>query len=856
MRKRIIGLALCIYAMSTLAQTARQFTVNITADGAANMVVYLPEQPTGRAVVDCPGGGYSHLSMQNEGHDWTQWFNQQGIAFCVLTYRMPHGDRNIPLSDARQALRTVRDSAQAWGVNPYDVGIMGFSAGGHLASSVSTHSEFDCRPNFTILFYPVISMNQRETHQGSCQNFLGRDGVNDEQLVKEWSNQNAVQSHLTPPAIILMNHGDNAVPPVTNGVAYYSAMHREGNVCSMHIYPAVGHGFGFRSNYQFHDQMLSDLQTWLRALPSPKHDAIRVACIGNSITHGSGIDVQEANGYPAQLQRLLGRNYHVKNYGVGARCMMSTSDHPYMKEQAWRDAKAFCPNIVVIKLGTNDSKDYQWNQQQYEQDYQAMIDTLRQLPSQPTIYLCTPIKAFAPKWGITDSVIVSGVIPSIHRIAERNHLQVIDLHSVITDQRDMTGDMIHPNQQGAGKMAQAIREVIKPSKQVYIPEDLRPMDLQADTSRWSFRRSRQTDDLIVMWEWGFGNDPANPPALDGQPMAFNLRQLTDRLQTFYDYYRDTLKFTQAASKAERYKMLVMVNYSLDGTAYGGTYDNFIGALWVAPNRIQDRTMNCMAHELGHSFQCQIMADSISDCWGGTGFFEMTSQWMLWQVNPWWLRDENYHFEAFKGLTHKAYLSMENIYHSPYVIQWWSDLRGKTSIAELYRNGKKGEDPVMTYKRLYGLSQSRFCDEMFRGYQHLLNFDFQHARRETRPYACTFASPIIQGNDGWLSPQDTLEAYGFHAIRLDSLLTLDGRMLSRVKAQLSGNHQLLQGFVAVTQDGKSIYSPVGATTFTLPTAEQTVHLYLLVMAAPTRHDMLTMNSEPAKYPFRFKIIPTY
>ena len=101
-------------------------------------------------------------------------------------------------------------------------------------------------------------------------------------------------------------------------------------------------------------------------------------------------------------------------------------------------------------------------------------------------------------------------------------------------------------------------------------------------------------------------------------------------------------------------------------------------------------MNCMAHELGHSFQLQIPADSVGDAWGGSGFFEMTSQWMLWQVNPDWLTDENYHFEAFKQLTHKAYLHLDNIYHSPFVIQWWSDLHGRKSIAELYpRQDRRG-----------------------------------------------------------------------------------------------------------------------------------------------------------------------
>lgn len=259
-------LSLC--ALTVSAQTARKITVNITTDGQSNMVVYLPVNPTGRAVVDLPGGGYSHLSMQNEGHDWAEWFNQQGIAYCVLTYRMPGGDRTIPISDAQQAIRTVRDSAQAWGVNPQDVGIMGFSAGGHLASTVSTHSELACRPDFSILFYPVISMDERETHKGSCVGFLGEEGMKDEGLVREFSNQNAVRKGETPPAVILLASDDRAVPPLTNGLAYYTAMCRQGISCALYAYPSGGHGYGFRTTFKYHDQMLTDLSTWLQHLPS------------------------------------------------------------------------------------------------------------------------------------------------------------------------------------------------------------------------------------------------------------------------------------------------------------------------------------------------------------------------------------------------------------------------------------------------------------------------------------------------------------------------------------------------------------------------------------------------------------
>ena len=154
MKKTFLSIALLLCAIVVSSQTARKLTVNITPDGESNVQVFIPQNPNGKTVVGCPGGGYSHLSMQNEGTDWADFFNSQGITYCVLKYRMPKGDRTIPMSDAQNAIRMVRDSAQAWNVSPYAVGIMGFSAGGHLASTTANHSPIEARPDFQILFYP------------------------------------------------------------------------------------------------------------------------------------------------------------------------------------------------------------------------------------------------------------------------------------------------------------------------------------------------------------------------------------------------------------------------------------------------------------------------------------------------------------------------------------------------------------------------------------------------------------------------------------------------------------------------------------------------------------------------------
>ena len=465
--KKLIYLVFLVplfYAASADAQTARKIKLVNSPDGESKLEVFLPENPTGRAIVGCPGGGYSHLAMEHEGYNWADYFNSQGITYCVLTYRMPKGDRNIPLSDAYNAIRTVRDSAALWHVNPYDVGIMGFSAGGHLASSVSTHAPFDARPNFSILFYPVISMDEKETHKGSCVGFLG-DARSDAKLVKEWSNYNAVRRHLTPPAIILLSADDRAVPALTNGFKYFESMRRAGNPCALYVYPSGGHGWGFRTTFAYHDQMTTELTTWLNNLPSPKADAVRVACIGNSITDGSGIDMAEVNGYPAKLQKLLGEGYNVRNFGVGGRTMLNKGDRPYMNELAWKDALAFNPDIAIIKLGTNDSKPQNWQYgNEYAADMQQMIDSLKALPAKPRIYLATPIPAFKPTWNINDSIIVNEIIPVIRKLAKKNKLEVIDLHANFNneDGKQMQKDNIHPTAEGAAQMAKIIKNSLTP----------------------------------------------------------------------------------------------------------------------------------------------------------------------------------------------------------------------------------------------------------------------------------------------------------------------------------------------------------------------------------------------------------
>lgn len=474
--KKLLLYGLLALTASMQAQTARKFTLDLTDDGKAQMVCYLPQTPSGRAVVGVPGGGYSMLSNNHEGYMASDWMNGQGIAYFVVNYRLPEGDRTKPISDVQNAIRTVRDSAAVWAINPHDVGIMGFSAGGHLASVISTLSPFEVRPDFTILFYPVISMDERVTHKWSCENFLSKEGQKDQKLVHDYSTQNAVRRHLTPPAVIISASDDRLVPLVTNGLEYYKAMRREGNDCALYVYPTGDHGFGFGPWFKYHDQLLTDLGNWLRDRQAPQPDAIRVACIGNSITDGHGIDMATAYGYPALLQKKLGNGYWVKNFGVSARTMLNKGDYPYMNELAWRDALAFKPDVVIIKLGTNDSKPHNWQHGgEFKQDLEQMIKSLApQLAAQgkkkgknsktpavtkPRIYLCTPIPAFKSTWDISDSVIVNNIIPIQQEVARQYGLKVIDLHTLFADGADLVQpDGIHPNEKGVLRLAEIIAQ--------------------------------------------------------------------------------------------------------------------------------------------------------------------------------------------------------------------------------------------------------------------------------------------------------------------------------------------------------------------------------------------------------------
>ena len=231
--------------------------------------VYLPNKRsvTGQAVIICPGGGYSILAYDWEGTDVAKLLNAHGIAAIVLKYRLPDSlsstaPDQVPLMDAKQAMRIVREKAASWNINPNKIGIMGFSAGGHLASTLSTHFEEETKPNFSILIYPVISMDKSIAHMGSRNNLIGKQPS--EEMAKLYSNELQVTTN-TPPTFLIHATDDQSVP-VENSLLYYQALKKNKVPTEMHIYPAGGHGFGLANGNRSLESWPVLLIEWMRGL--------------------------------------------------------------------------------------------------------------------------------------------------------------------------------------------------------------------------------------------------------------------------------------------------------------------------------------------------------------------------------------------------------------------------------------------------------------------------------------------------------------------------------------------------------------------------------------------------------------
>lgn len=299
------------------------------------------------------------------------------------------------------------------------------------------------------------------------------------------------------------------------------------------------------------------------------------------------------------------------------------------------------------------------------------------------------------------------------------------------------------------------------------------------------------------------------------------------------------------SLTDSYKVLVYVFKGEEQTAFGGGEDDKVGIFWTPAVRVHKEPYGVLAHELGHSFQYLSRADAGK---GPSGAIqEMSAQYMLWQVYPHWMTFENYHLVDYLKGTHYGFLHPYNTYHSPYVIEYWSQKHGKEFFGKLMRNTEKGEDAVMTYKRLNHLSQEQFNDEMFDASRRFVTWDLTRIEAVAKPYANSHFTKVNQLKNGWYEV-DTMNCpqnYGYNAIQLKipeskATLRLDFKGIAgadgfeKVKIEKAGWRY---GFVAQLQNGERVYSeifkaPKDKVTFKVP--KTTAYLWLVVSGAPTEH----------------------
>lgn len=248
----------------TVAESFRdkEFIINISEP---RMLAFPADKAkaNGSAVLICPGGGYGGVSQIKEGEEFARWFNEMGISAFVLYYRMPNGHHAIPLTDMQTAFSIIRNRAKEWKIKKNKIGIMGFSAGGHLASTFGTHFKTKSeRPAFMILGYPVVTMDSTYTHKGSRNNLLGKKPSED--LVKFYSNELHVTKK-TPPTFIVHAKDDGAVP-IANSENLKKALEANKVPVRLVIYDKGGHGFGMRKKNIPADNWPNELKSWMKEM--------------------------------------------------------------------------------------------------------------------------------------------------------------------------------------------------------------------------------------------------------------------------------------------------------------------------------------------------------------------------------------------------------------------------------------------------------------------------------------------------------------------------------------------------------------------------------------------------------------
>lgn len=412
-------------------------------------------------------------------------------------------------------------------------------------------------------------------------------------------------------------------------------------------------------------------------------------------------------------------------------------------------------------------------------------------------------------------------------------------------------------------------------KEIYIPGKVfRTPDNNnylSDTSEFSFSRMAESKNIVLFWSKEFGKDPMLNP---NEQKRFDVYNALEELERFYDFYVNQLKLViKGKSLTDQYKMILYVIGGSGATAFGGGAENKIGMLWTPAVRMSKAPYGALAHELGHSFQFMIRADNGRGPRGAIS--EMSAQYMLWQVYPEWMTFENYHLKDFMKKTHYAFLHPTNMYHSPYVFEYWSNKHGIEFFGNLSRATLDSEDPVATYKRITNITQAQFNDEMFDASRRFITWDMKRIDSVARPYANQHFTALknAKEKDWYIIPATNCpQNYGYNGIQLKvpksgSTIKLNFTGIAGAEGYQSVNVEKAgwrYGFVAYQKNGNRVYSSVGKDAsgelkFKIPT--DTEYLWLVVMGAPTEHWPVTMGRQRTdvdakkeeQWPYQFKLI---
>lgn len=405
-----------------------------------------------------------------------------------------------------------------------------------------------------------------------------------------------------------------------------------------------------------------------------------------------------------------------------------------------------------------------------------------------------------------------------------------------------------------------------PAKVWRVPEGNDYNDANSD---YSYSRMIESDNIAMFWHKEYGNDPTiNTDATK----TFDPKIAIIACERFYNFYVDELKLVEKGNSiSDKYKLLIYIFGGDENTAFGGGEEE-VGILWTPAKRMHKPPYGALAHEIGHSFQYMSRADSKTG--PGGPVMEMSAQYMLWQVYPEWMTFENYHLIDFLKGTHYAFLHPENMYHSPYVLEYWSEKHGKEFWGNLCRATQKGEDVVMTYKRMNSLTQDQFNDEMFYASRKFITWDLKRVDDVAKPYRNMHKAKLKKNEEGWfqIDSINCPQNYGYNGIKLNvpkagtkvkvnfkGIVGANG--YSAVKTDKAGWRY---GFIASLKNGSRVYGDINKEdneTITFKTPKNTEYLWLVVMGAPTEHwsfperrrEKKSVEPEPdAQWPYQIKL----